>query len=260
MRYNQGSHISHLNTHLSNAISLIALIITIVVIIILAAVVIGSSLSTPEKANYAKFMSDMSEIQQYVSIARTENLIGSVNTSEPISKDTGFTKVIIKNAPGTFSSVDEGDNITGYIVNFDKLNINTPQGLTDTTGLTEVEFETDNLYIYDADGVVYRTKGYEENGAKYYAINDTGRPWDGKTKNTNWYDKNPSATEFYINAANEFARGFLSFFTGFSSGSSSSASDVSPLNPYSMALSSSSSLSLPASRSFFSFFFLLTGR
>ena len=66
LRDNQGSHITHLNTHLSCAISLIALIITIIVIIILAAVVIGSSLSTPEQANFARFSSDFSEIESQV--------------------------------------------------------------------------------------------------------------------------------------------------------------------------------------------------
>ena len=55
--------IQYQNCH---AISLIALIITIIVIIILAAVVIGSSLSTPEQANFARFSSDFSEIESQV--------------------------------------------------------------------------------------------------------------------------------------------------------------------------------------------------
>ncbi len=53
-------------------ISLIALIITIIVIIILAAIVIGSAVTTPEQANWAKFCGNYAEIQSSVSTKSAE--------------------------------------------------------------------------------------------------------------------------------------------------------------------------------------------
>ena len=47
-------------------ISIISLIITIIVIIILASVVIFNGLDTPESARYAKFTSDLSNLQETV--------------------------------------------------------------------------------------------------------------------------------------------------------------------------------------------------
>ena len=47
-------------------ISLIALVITIIVIIILAAIVFNSSTGTIEKANYSKFVSNISEVEQAI--------------------------------------------------------------------------------------------------------------------------------------------------------------------------------------------------
>ena len=47
-------------------ISLIALVITIIVIIILAAIAFNSSTSTIGKANYSKFVSNISEVEQAI--------------------------------------------------------------------------------------------------------------------------------------------------------------------------------------------------
>ena len=49
-----------------NGISLIALVITIIVIIILAAIAFNSSTSTISKANYSKFVSNISEVQDAI--------------------------------------------------------------------------------------------------------------------------------------------------------------------------------------------------
>ena len=49
-----------------SGISLIALVITIIVIIILAAIAFNSSTSTIEKANYSKFVSNISEVQDAI--------------------------------------------------------------------------------------------------------------------------------------------------------------------------------------------------
>ena len=57
------SHFSHLISHFSEGISLIALIITIIVIIILAAIVIFSGLNTPDRANLAKFVQEISDFR-----------------------------------------------------------------------------------------------------------------------------------------------------------------------------------------------------
>ena len=65
----------------NKGISLIALIITIIVIIILAAIVVGGSLNTPERANWAKFTSDYSNIQEAINIKQTE-LYGKYATGQ----------------------------------------------------------------------------------------------------------------------------------------------------------------------------------
>ena len=49
-----------------NGISLIALVITIIVIIILAAIAFNSSTGTISKANYSKFVSNISEVQDAI--------------------------------------------------------------------------------------------------------------------------------------------------------------------------------------------------
>jgi type II secretory pathway pseudopilin PulG len=149
-------------------ISLIALIITIIVIIILAAIVIGVAMSTPESANKAKFLGDISEIQQDVAIKRAQNLTPSINNEE-IDMNTGFTKVFIRKTPG-------GSREDGWVVNLDNINVKNStlgNGYNGVSEGSEIVFGEDapDVYVYDSNGEVYYAKGIRENGSKVYSIN-----------------------------------------------------------------------------------------
>jgi type II secretory pathway pseudopilin PulG len=152
----------------NKGISLIALIITIIVIIILAAIVIGVAMSTPESANKAKFLGDISEIQHDVAIKRAENLTPAINNEE-IDMDAGFTKVLIRKTPG-------GNQEDGWVVNLDNINVKNStlgNGYNSVSEGSEIVFGEDapDVYVYDSNGEVYYAKGIRENGSKVYSIN-----------------------------------------------------------------------------------------
>jgi len=148
-------------------ISLVSLVITIIVIIILAAIVMMASNNTVGMANYGKFVHELSEIQDKVTIKRNENQVEGVG--EEI-KNKGFTKVEIERAPSKFVSFDE-DKITGYWVRFDtnkKKEIKTGR---EELKENKVEFRRDDVYVYDQEGTVYYAKGwYDENEVLHYNI------------------------------------------------------------------------------------------
>ena len=54
------------NNKRKKGVSLIALVITIIVIIILATIAFFASIGTVEKANYAKFATNISEVQSAI--------------------------------------------------------------------------------------------------------------------------------------------------------------------------------------------------
>lgn len=136
-------------------ISLIALIITIIVIIILAAIVVASALNTPGQANWAKFTSDYSEIQNAVTAAYAD-VYGRYALGElSISSGEIPTKAEIYNqiATGTYTAAPEGDS---YIINF-----------TDNEFLPVSKPSLPGNWAISSIGVLIYPEGYEYNGKVY---------------------------------------------------------------------------------------------
>jgi type II secretory pathway pseudopilin PulG len=149
-----------------NAISLIALIISIIVIIILAVIVIGAASNTPESANKAKYLADLSEIQQAVAIERANNLIPTINNIDA-DINSGFTKVMIKKTvPGNFED--------GWVVNLDAIKVKKSTLGNEYNNIvadTEITFgpTAPDIYVYDSNGEVYYSKGFKEGNNTIYS-------------------------------------------------------------------------------------------
>lgn len=132
-----------------SGISLIALIITIVVIIILASIVITMSLGTPEQANYAKFLSDITSIEDtvrtnYIKLYGEKVLNGEDVEDQSVikefTKDNGNTKYI-------------GDSIV-LELDEEKLGINLPK-------YTNSKGENCIWYVSQDDNKVFLIPGFE---------------------------------------------------------------------------------------------------
>ena len=145
----------------SDGVSLISLIVTIICIIIIATISVFSGFGTPEMAAFSKFTEEINNVKVAITNKRAENF------AEYDNADYGFTKVIVKNAPASFSTFDSSE-VTGYLVNFDKIDyslIDYGNGVI-TDG--EVEFEKDDVFVYDSKGIVYYVLGYEYEDKIYY--------------------------------------------------------------------------------------------
>jgi Tfp pilus assembly major pilin PilA len=146
-------------------ISLIALIITIIIIIILAAIVLGVSTGTPEKAQLAGFMTDLTEIQQGVETKKAMNSMPGIDGTYDVND--GFTKVRIKRTP---YSTDED----GWVVNLENANIKSSTRGNDYEEVvenSEVVFGegAPDIYVYDTDGIVYYAPGFNNNNNTIYS-------------------------------------------------------------------------------------------
>jgi type II secretory pathway pseudopilin PulG len=143
----------------NNAISLISLIITIIVIIILAALVIGFSTSTPEKAAFAKFSSDITEIQNAVNIAYS-NEYGKYSLNEAtVDKTQLYNWVATKTL----------DNAVGKIpINEESGNNNVGMNLPKYPGQTWM-VDVENGIVSLEPGYIYNEKIYSTvEGENYY--------------------------------------------------------------------------------------------
>ena len=152
-------------TYLENnkkGISLIALVITIIVIIILAAIVITMSLDTPEQANYAKFTSDASSIQEMVTIKYIELYGEKALKGEETTRDKVYDEIIKEGG--------KTETVGGAIVkelDEEKLGQALPE-YTNSNGEKStwyVDTETDKVYLipgYEYDGKVYVTATEDE--------------------------------------------------------------------------------------------------
>jgi type II secretory pathway pseudopilin PulG len=159
-----------------NGISLIALIITIIIIIVLAVLIIGSAVTTPEKASIAKFTNDITEIQQAVSTKVADNQMQYVTNPDSVDLNKGFTRIEVVGAPNDFKGfpleTGEEGTIQGYLVNLDTINM---ERSTLGQGYKEasiVEFGTTDAFVYDANGQVYYAKGYNEGTITSYSKED----------------------------------------------------------------------------------------
>ena len=153
------------NSVLNNeGVSVITLVITIIVIIVLAAIALLNSDSTVDMAIESMFISELSDVQDYTTLKRNENMIqGDANI--------GFIRVKVNNPPSDFISVKPSTpNITyGYLVDLSLIGIKDAKRGLDYTKFTttdsEVTFRVNDVYVYDGDGAVYYLKGFNKDEA-----------------------------------------------------------------------------------------------
>jgi type II secretory pathway pseudopilin PulG len=165
----------------NRGISLIALIITIIVIIILSVVVIGAMTGTPEEAKKAQFISNISEVKQAVETKKASNQMQYITNPDNVDINSGFTRVNVLDAPTTFKSFpleggETGPDI-GYVINLDTIkmeNLNIGQGYDSV--IDEVQFDTGDVLLYDANGEVFYTKGYKDNEKTIYSQSEVEEP------------------------------------------------------------------------------------
>jgi type II secretory pathway pseudopilin PulG len=172
-------------------ISLIALIITIIVIIILASIVIGAALGTPESAEKAKFLGNLSQIKESISIKRAQNLMQTA-ANPTGDRNYGFTKVMIKKTAGSTAE-------DGWVVNLENINIKNSElgaGYTEVAENSEITLGIDapDVYIYDAAGELYYAKGYKDGGKIIYAQSYTIEGWP-----ENWAYNTVTGTNIALN-------------------------------------------------------------
>ena len=163
-------------------ISLISLIITIIVIIILAAIVIFTGLNTPDRANFAKYVQEVSDVrtailQEYANM-KTQNAIENKTRSD--------AQIYYTMATGNEIDIND-DTSTLKAGNVDELGFIT---VPDTLAGSEFYEVTDNEKI----GGWSNSKGYYEPlGTEKHYITDKGeffilpgyRVVEGDT--TKWY-------------------------------------------------------------------------
>ena len=132
-------------------ISLVALIIIIAVLMILAAVSMRG-ISTSKNAKKVGFLTELSQVQELVTIKRRENL-------QYKDKNYGFQAITLINKPSSFKSVSSTES-KGYLVNLDY--IGAKEGVYgkgfSTVGSTATFGESD-VFVYDDEGTVYYVQG-----------------------------------------------------------------------------------------------------
>ncbi len=170
---------------MKKGISLIALIITIIVIIILAAIVIGAVMNAPDKANFAKYCQDYSEIQTAVSTQATI-LYGKKVVS-------GGTDVANYTMADAYRELCGGENIDMDNENYIKIS---PQQATKTEnglGLSSLP-EYVEWYVNTSTGEVVTTKfSYNEidyntpNGTKKFKIKENEETFDELLVGSKWH-------------------------------------------------------------------------
>jgi surface protein len=138
----------------NKGISLIALVITIIIIIILAAIVTNSSLKSLDKANFAGFTNELTNIEN---VARSKQLALESETRENASyEDLGLKKIVLNKVPWNFKSADE-DSFTGYVVDLNVLGLaNTIQrGHGEIPASNTATFGVEDLFVLDREGKAY---------------------------------------------------------------------------------------------------------
>lgn len=128
--------------------------------------------NTISEAAYAKFVSEIYQVQNGVYNARVEN---AANGDTESIINAHFTKVKLKNAPAEFESFDEGEEKTGYAIDLDYIKYtNADFGKKYSADKVELTFDKDDVYVYDATGAVYYVRGvyYEENDEVVYSISN----------------------------------------------------------------------------------------
>ena len=153
-------NLNKINTKNEGGISLISLIITIIVIIILAAIVIYTGLNTPDRANYAKFVQDVDNVQTAVynkfgDLKTKHALEKNSRTDEQIyleiatGKDNGMNSFMCTNGTSYNSTEDASTGVQNITPSGEKL-----LGIK----LPKVRESTTSWYI-DKNGTVFNATG-----------------------------------------------------------------------------------------------------
>ncbi len=154
-------------------ISMVSLVVTVIVLIILSLLAVYNSSNSIDNANKSSFMQELKDVEENVANKRITNQIYGTS-DETINK--GFYKVRVVNPPTSFISFDK-DSLTGYVVDLELVQFDDSvrgQKYTEyKAGTTEVvNFGKDDVYVYDANGIVYYAKGVEIESALYYSAEE----------------------------------------------------------------------------------------
>lgn len=154
-------------------VSLITLVISIVTIIILAAMSFMGNDKTIDEAAVIKFKQEITEIKRVVD---TKKLINSKQGLDEEIINKGFDKVLVKDPPSNFVSVDD-DKLTAYIIRLNDIDyedLKTGQQYKKIKSGDTVTFNKDDIYIYDKVGTVFYLKGiYREGSETLYTADET---------------------------------------------------------------------------------------
>lgn len=165
-----------------NGVSLISLIITIIVIIILAAIVIFSGMDAPESAQFAKFASDIDNMQTTVD-GRYSDMYTEYALQGKVIKNDEIYRWI---ATGSFSG-DSAERIVDIDLNNNQLHINIPryEGKTWKMNLDTGEVVIDPPHMYKEK--MYASVGDIKN------VNSTSGGNNGGSQGGNTGDDQPAA-------------------------------------------------------------------
>jgi hypothetical protein len=104
-----------------------------------------------------------------------------ITNPDNVDINLGFTRVNILDAPTTFKSFPLGSGETGpaigYVINLDTIkmeNLNIGQGYDSV--VDEVQFDTGDILLYDANGEVFYTKGYDDGEKTIYSLIEVEEP------------------------------------------------------------------------------------
>ena len=153
------------------AISMVSLVIIIIVLIILALAVILYSNDSVDKANKSKFLQELTDAETRVAEKRISN---QVSGSDEESTNKGFLKVYVQNPPDEFVSFSN-EAVYGYAIDLSVIsfeNSSRGHGYTSVSEDKPVVFGKDDVYVYDAKGVVYYAGGFVTEDGSYYSSLD----------------------------------------------------------------------------------------
>jgi hypothetical protein len=118
-------------------------------------------------------------VKQAVVEKLASNQMQFITNPNSVDVNLGFTRVNILDAPSKFTSfpLESGETgpKVGYVVNLDTIkmeNLNMGQGYSSVTD--EVQFNIDDTFVYDENGEVYYTNGYNDGGNIIYSLNEVG--------------------------------------------------------------------------------------
>lgn len=152
----------------NKGISLVTVIITVIVIIILALIVYFYQFKTTDSASFSKFVSEYDEVFKSVETVRLGNAKKSLDYL-----NNGFTIVNISgDIPFGFRSVSSDGSYKAYVVDLNYIGCDALLTGRDyknfkSSGDT-VSFGKDDVYVYDARGILYYAKGFLYDGMTYY--------------------------------------------------------------------------------------------